>query len=180
MDKKNAVIAVLAVIAVIGIGLYIVRAPATHVDPETGKTVVGSVASPYISSPYMVYGDVYNWAGHTESLTQASTTPCAIQSPTATSTLVFGGIKLNVSSTTASRVTLAKSSTQYATTTLLGFADLAAGAQATVVASTSFSGIAGADGALVFSPGQWFVVGMSGGTGTFSPTGSCSVQWSQV
>ncbi len=140
----------------------------------------GSVSSPDISSPYFSYGDVRHWAGKTSSLNQATTTVCAIQSPSATSTLEFASVRFSVSSTTASTVTIAKATTPYATTTLLVAGALAANAQGTLVASSTPSGGASVDGTYVFSPNTYVVVGMAGGVGTFSPTGVCQAGWREI
>ena len=181
MDIKNGVIGALIGLTVLIGGLYITQSPEPGAPGRDGTDgVVSAVASPDIISPYVSYGGVRNWAAHTDNLTQATTTVCALQSPAATSTLTFGGVRFTVSSTTGARITMAKASTFNSTTTSLGVADLVAGAPATVVASTSDKSLSPLDNAATFGPNQWFVVGMSGGTGTFSPTGSCSAQWTEI
>jgi hypothetical protein len=140
---------------------------------------VGAVSSPNLMSPWMTFGDVRNWAGHTESLNQASTTICAIQSPAATSTLVFASIDLKVSSTTASLLTMAKDTTPSATTTWLSTSDaVSANGQyaMSLPATTTETGM----DKYIFAPNTYFTVGMSGGTGTFSPTGTCQAKWVQT
>lgn len=115
-------------------------------------------------------------------LTQATTTPCAIKSPAATSTLVAGNVRFRVSTTSAYTIHLAKAATPNATTTSLGTIGAAAGAQGTYLASTTFNGATTiADPAFVFAPNTWFVVGLFGGisqgdsTGAgFVPSGSCN------
>lgn len=124
-----------------------------------------------------INGGVETIGNRTASLTQATTTVCAIQSPAATSTLQSASILLTVSSTTASSVVLAKATTAFATTTNLNTEAVAANAQATIVASTSPTG---GNKDLIFSPSTWLVVGMSGGTGTFSPTGVCTATWTTL
>jgi hypothetical protein len=104
-----------------------------------------------------------------------TTTVCAIQSPNATTTLTEASALFTVSSASASTVYLAKATTAFATTTSLGFAALAAGAQGTVIASTTPSSVT-VDGAQVFAPNSWFVVGMTGLT-TYSPTGVCTAEF---
>ncbi len=106
-------------------------------------------------------------------LTVATTTVCAIQSPNATSTLrESSGVTMRVSSTTAGAVVMTKSANPYATTTLIGQSfSFAANGLVDMVASTTIPQ-QGA-GVNVFAPLQWFVVGMSGGKGTFSPSGFC-------
>ena len=139
--------------------------------------VVGAVSGPILMSNYFGFGGLTMWGAQTSSLKQATTTVCALQSPAATSTLMYGSIKLNVSSTTASTVTLAKATSAFATTTSLGSASVAANGQATVV---SLRTAAGGDAlAETFAPSTWFVVGMAGGTGSFSPSGTCQAVWIQ-
>lgn len=111
----------------------------------------------------------------TSAFESATTTVCALQAPSATSTLVNGSARFTVSSTTAATVVLAKATTRYATTTSLGKATIGASAQGTVTATTTPTDALDED--KIFAPNDWLVVGMQGGSGTFSPTGSCSAQW---
>lgn len=112
----------------------------------------------------------------TQALDTATTTVCSLQSPSATSTLESGAITLDVSSTTASTITIAKAATAFATTTLIRSASVSANAQATIIAaSTTLSALEQTN--RIFGPSEWLVVGMAGGTGTFSPTGDCWANW---
>lgn len=165
MNKKEILLAVgsVFVATLIFVGIQ------TATKPDFS---VGASTSPDISSPYISFGDVRLWASHTGSLNQATTTICALQSPASTSTLVRGTILLTVSSTTASTITLAKATTPYATTTSLGASAITANGQGYAVASTT--------GSHIFAPNTYFVVGMAGGTGTFSPTGSCNATWQEL
>lgn len=173
MKEKLLVVGVL--IALI-LGGYSVSQKGTVVVNEQGKPV-GAVSSPDLGS-YAVIGGTLLRGGATKSLTQATTTVCAIQSPAATSTLVAGSVKFTVSSTTASTVTIAKATTPFATTTLLRTESVGANAQATIPFASSTSVASTAAWALeqtnlTFAPNSYVVVGMAGGTGTFSPTGEC-------
>lgn len=105
-------------------------------------------------------------------LRQATTTVCAIKSPTATSTLIFGSITMTTSTTSASVIDLAKATTPYATTTRLNAKySLGAGKQATITASTTDSTVALS---AIFAPNTYFVVNMVGGAGkAVSPVGTC-------
>ncbi len=169
MKNKLSVAAIILALILGGIG-----ALKNHIVVEntTPAKSVGSATSPDISSPYFSVGDVIQWKGKTTALTQATTTICAIQSPAATSTLVTAGIRLSVSSTTASIIQMANSTTAFATTTQIG-TDVAVAANAftTIIASTTAANI--------FAPSTWFVVGMKGNSGTFSPTGICQATWEQ-
>lgn len=162
-----------------GIALAVVLAVLTLMPQKVINSVqtVGAVSSPDIQSPYFSYGGVRFWGAKTDSLIAASTTICAIQSPVSTSTLVTGSIRLTVSSTTATVVTMAKSATRYATTTALASAAFGANAQGTLVASTTSTGTP-LDGTNTFAPSQWLVVGMQGTSGqTYSPQGVCQATW---
>lgn len=111
-----------------------------------------------------------------QTIKQATTTVCAIQSPAATSTLVRGYVRFNIASTSATVIHLAKAATQYATTTSLGTDSLGTSAQATMFASTTPDGVNDdiTDPIWVFKPSQYFVVGLQGGDSagdTSSPTG---------
>jgi hypothetical protein len=137
----------------------------------------GAISSPDIPSPYLSFGGVRRWAGHSESLNQATTTVCAIQAPAATSTLISGGIRLSVSSTTSSTITIAKASTATATTTIIATGSVGANAQATILAASSTYS-AGALTDRIFAPNQYLVFNMSTTTGgTFSPSGVCQATW---
>lgn len=162
--NKYLIIAALAGVALLG-----------SVLPINGTTVVeklGAVSSPDILSPYFSVGGVRQWAGRTDSLSQATTTVCAIQSPAATSSLLYGSIKFSVGTTTNTIVHMAKAAGPTATTSSLGLFALASGAQG--------QGTASSTGNHIFSPNTWFVVGMQGGTGTFSPTGTCEAIWVEM
>lgn len=139
---------------------------------------LGALASPVLPSPYFQFGGVTRWAGRSNDLVQSTTTPCSIQSPAATSTLITGSVTFSISSTTATTVDLAKAANRYASTTKLGATfTIPANGQATIVASTTGSG-----GDAIFAPNEWFVVKMAGNSpnGPFSPTGSCQATWEQL
>jgi hypothetical protein len=120
------------------------------------------------SSNGIANGGVYTTAARTSSMTAATTTVCAIQGPNATTSIVNASALFTVSSTTASTVTIGAASTAYATTTFLASGSIAANAQGTIYASATSSTN------FVLAPNGYVVVGMAGGTGTFSPTGVCT------
>ena len=182
MNNKFISVALIAIL-VIAIGAYTFPKGNTIVE-----RVVGAVTGPDSFFDYVANNDLQKF-GQTKPLTTATTTVCAIKSPTATSTLSLGGVKLIVSSTTASVVTIAKATTAFATTTRLSRASVAAGAQITLtvfVASTT--GVYGSLGQIhtadetdiIFAPNTFMVVGMEGNIGTFSPTGSCSAEFVRI
>lgn len=162
---SGVVVALIAVLAAVTLHSAPTQAPAQP---------VGSVSSPDIQSPYFSFGGVRFDAVHTDVLAQATTTICSTLTPTATTTLSEGsGIRLTVSSTTASTVTVYKAAFQTGNTTFLFADNIAANLQATIVATTTNNNF-------VIAPSQWINVIMSGGTGTFSPTGTCGLVFQEL
>lgn len=141
-------------------------------------TSYGAVTGPDSYFDYVANNNLKKY-GKTIGFTTATTTVCAIKSPAATSTLIYGSAQFDTSSTSASTVTLAKATTAFATTTALTRVAVSANAKATVMASTTPLLATGAINGLVFAPSTYFVVGMEGGAGTFSPVGSCSAEFVQ-
>lgn len=142
----------------------------------------GSVSGPVSYSPFTTNNGVTK-EYRAQRMSQGTTTVCALRAPTnATSTLVDGNVFFSVSSTTASTVTVAKATTAFATTTLLRTVSVGANAQATFPTASSTSVASTVAWALeqtnlTFAPGEYLVVGMAGGTGTFSPTGTCQAEF---
>lgn len=159
----------------IGVLIAIVIAIGAYLSPQT-RAVFGAVQSGVdvsttnyttISSANGISnGGIFTTAARTAALNQATTTVCAIQGPNAT-TSTSASLLLSVSSTTASTVTIAVGATAFATTTFLTSQAVSANAQATVLAMATSSTN------WVVPPLNWVVFGMSGGVGTFSPTGVC-------
>ena len=142
-------------------------------QPDSTNQVVGSVASPYLQ----IGGTTLYGGG--EQLRTGTSTVCVIQSPAATSTLISAGVNFRLASTSAVMVDLAKATTVYATTTMIGTAySIAASAQATIVASST-AGIAGDVG--IFAPNTFFMVKYGGDTsGTANASkGSCWALWAR-
>ena len=172
MSINNWVVSLL-VVAVAGIGAYTFTRPA----PAPQSPPLGSASSPSVIDGCIEVEGVTKCYRKMK-MAAATTTVCALKAPTiATSTLTSLTVDATVSSTTATTVTIAKANSGFATTTLIGNqVAFAALAQFTVVASTTVAqGITGT--ATTFNPGQYAVVGFSGGTGTFSPTGTCVGEW---
>lgn len=120
-------------------------------------------------------GDIEYQHSRDDTLSQATTTICALQAPAATSTLEAASLSLTIGTTTASTITFAKAATAFATTTQLYTYNVSAGAQAAISlpATTTQANM----DKYVFAPNTYFVVGMQGSAGTFSPTGVCSAVW---
>ena len=134
---------------------------------------LGAVSGPDISSPYLSVNGILSFY-HRSGMATGTTTPCAFQSPNATSTLTSAVARFNVSSTTATTVTFGRATNSGATTTWLHNGSLAANAQGTFLvpkATTTNQ---------IFSPKEWLVVGMSGGNGTHDPSGACQAVFEQI
>lgn len=105
---------------------------------------------------------------------QASYTLCSFQSPAATSTLKSAGILLTTATSSAYTIYIAKAATAVATTTLLdGPVAFSAGAQATVIATTT-PWVSGSNA--IFAPSQYINFAINpGNTGTagLAPVGDC-------
>lgn len=156
---------VLAALASAG-GTYYANQHPAPVAPKAG-----AVSGPIDQSNYHCYAGVCDYYG-SGGLKAATTTPCAIQAPAATST-VSASIRLDTGSTTATTWTVAVSSNPYSTTTPLGTNYLlAANAQGFDFASSTA-------GQNIVPPNNWIVFSETGGitagdAGTgFVPAGQC-------
>lgn len=171
---KPIVKVTLIVVAIIAIGgLFLPTS-----KPVTKEIVkeLGSVVGPNNPIPQVNLGEL-NVVGSSVALRTATSTVCAIQSPSATSTLVNAGVRFKLASTSAVVVDMANSPDRFATTTgtrinAAGGYAVGASAQATIVASSTGS-VAG--DATIFAPNRFFVVkyhDANNGAGNVS-TGSC-------
>lgn len=184
---KDTLIAIgsllVGVMLAVVLGFYAKESPAPSLvgGTEVRAPNVDTVTYNGVQTTYRRNGDTASYKG-TGTLSTGTTTVCAIQSPVATSTLLMAYLKEDTSSTTASLITAAKAGTAFATTTSLATSTIAAGAQATIPVATTTPVADSVIGRLtltdrVFGPSQWLVFGQSGGTGTFSPTGTCVAIW---
>ena len=142
-------------------------------EPPDVTLGVGSPIVPYDFQQINGIRDHYRKSG----LQTGTTTVCALQSPSATSTLEHMSINFETGSTTASLITIAKAANAFATTTPLGNQmNLGANLGVQIVASTTATQFINKDD--IFNPLQWVVVSMAidageAGVGDFSPTGQC-------
>lgn len=116
-----------------------------------------------------INGGVETTGFRVTALNAASTTACSTISPAATSTLVSFNTNFTVGSTTATTVTVATSTSggSASTTPLMNFS-LAANGQGTFAFTPTTTD------KQVFAPSTQVVVTMTGGIGTFTPSGGCS------
>lgn len=130
------------------------------------------VSSETLTSPTCIDG-VCIFSTKRNFTTTASTTICAIKSPSATSTILRATINVTTGSSTAATLYLATSTTAFATTTNLVTYTLSANTQA----STNFVGTA----ASVVPPGIFLVLGAAGGPANgHLLVGSCSVDFRKI
>jgi len=170
--KNHIVTAIISVVLAVVASVAVI--PAGHDTIREVQTRFGA-ASPDFSSQYVSWGNVRNWASRQDMYT-ASTTQCAMVSPSSTSTLMYASAKFDVSSTTAMTVAMYKSATPFAQTTQIGSSvALSANGKGFILASTTAA--QQASGVNVFAPNTYLVVFSTGGTGTYSPVGSCQAQW---
>lgn len=173
----NKILTKVGVVIALFLGVIGILNDSKEVIKET-TIQAGAVSSPDILSPYFSYGGVRHWAGK-QTLNTATTTPCAIQSPVATSTLSRVIFNVNVSTSTAATMTLATSSTAFATSTELFRFTIPANLTRTFqyVASTT-----DAQGqAQTIAPNTYLVFGAAGvASGGFTFGGSCSAVFTEV
>lgn len=151
-------------------------------QPATSnETQVGAVSSPDLPFRYLSIGGVKAFTQRTDALTQATTSViCSLPSPAATSTLRFGSLMLNVSTTTISSVSFSNSTKAYTAGTLLASSSVASGAQASLTAASSTQ-TSGVNRDRLFKPNSFLVVKMlTGKAGTVSPSGTCQASWDAI
>lgn len=158
-----------------------VPAPIVNVSVPKQSAVLGAASPDF--GPYISIGGNRFWGRHSSSLIQATTTPCALQSPVSTSTLLTASFRLTsiATSTGAVTITLAKATTPYATTSLIAYSTVQANKVGLAVASTTATNVAN----LTFAPNEYLVVGVQGsvgvpvGAGHFSLSGFCQATWDE-
>ena len=134
---------------------------------------LGFSSLPIVNFPYFCQNGVCVFS-YKISLVSATNTVCAIQSPEATSTLKHGSISIASTTPFATIIEIAKATTRYATTTLLGSKTVAGGNYASLLATTTLDNSATPN--LVFPPLTWLVVNV-GAKYSSAPNGNCEAQW---
>lgn len=169
-----------AVVSVLG-AMFLIPGGQTIIE-KVIPDKLGSLTGPDIPFSYISINQVKEFYGR-QDMNQATTTICALQAPTTgTTTLVFASLRFTTSTTTVSMVEIAKDTTAYATTTRIGsLIQLNANASATIVASTTLGSNGNSDEKLIFAPGEWLVVKMTGSynplRGSVWPVGICNAKW---
>lgn len=168
MEKKNIIVTVvLAVLVSFGVSYF----SPTEVVKTIVEKQVGAVSSPVINSNYFSFGGVMQRAYRVK-MNVATTTLCAIQSPSATSTLVYAGYQILTGTSTAANIDVAKGTTAYATTTLL-VTGTSVDSGATKEISWTTAGATAADD--IMAPSTWVLVKTATpGVGGYTYNGTCS------
>ena len=167
----------------IALTLLIVLAVVCVFKPTSTNTVVEKVKEGLggVASPEFSIGAVRLTSAGTASLTQATNTViCSLQSPSSTSTLVTGAIRLDTATATLTSLSVSKSTTNATVGTLISSTTIASGVFANkVFASTTASSateVAQAITDRVFSPNTYLNVAQQGG-GILNQSGYCSALW---
>lgn len=153
-NKKVAIVSLIftALLFVLGFS-FLKTTPSSQVE-----TATGAVSSPDILSPYISVGGMKEFSQN-RSFATATNTPCAIQSPAATSTLKVAQAMITVASSTATTWRLSTSTTPYATTTSYDYFALASGVQGSFTLNGSTSTTATY---MIVPPNTWFVWSVEG------------------
>ena len=178
--NKNLLVGVGLVLVGVGLAVALVlgffgATKPAQVQKETIVRELAGISSPDVPSPYFGWGDVRNWASRPSALLTATTTVCQLVSPVSTSSIRIIGIDFQVSTTSATVVTIATSTAgtlNTATTTSLQAFNLSASESDVFV----YVGKTGD----VLKPSTPINISLSGGIGTYSPTGSCQAVFTQL
>lgn len=146
----------------------------TEVVNQPVPRVLGALTGPEIPSDYVTFGGLRH-EYRVGTLRAATTTPCALMSPPATSTLLVGTLQVLVGTSTATTWSIAKATTAFATTTNFATVPVASGQVGTSTVPVL------ANGAGVFAPSTFLVFGLQGFNLNTTPginfTGSCQAEF---
>lgn len=174
-------VVVVAIIAIIGLFAphstqTIVEAPAPTLSATPISTNYSAVGIG-INDRYVVQ------TARRLPLTTGTTTPCAIQSPSATSTLEWTDADITTATSTAITWTIATSTTAFATSSVLTqFTPVTSSLYTLVWYPTTTSGALLATSTGLLPPSSWVVFGASGivGTGGLVTSGSCQAVFNLI
>lgn len=193
---NNKIVSLVAVIAFLLGGFALIKDKTVYVDQikernsEDGRTV-GALTGPDIPYQYLCVGGICTYS-YQASLATATTTPCRIKSPTATSSLISTDFNISTPTSTAATMALATTTEalQYATTSVIAKFSFIASQPRTFSFPTSTLAAAGTNGnldgqAMTFAPNTWLVYSASGAVGSpttngFTFGGTCQAQFRAV
>ena len=179
--NKVTIIGAIAVLALLVGGYAVFKAPVnttTYID-QNGDVQVGASSAPGIVGGCVDVEGI-NTCYTRRALSVGTTTSCAIRSPNATSTLksfvarITGGHQVSVVANVTKGAAMQASTTAISTNTTI-----AAGAQATIIATTSATS-AVEENNRTFAPSNWVQANFQGGVGTASTTGVCQAVFETV
>lgn len=171
MDLSKVIVGAILLLLIGGLGFVALNTPKGE---DSAERPSGALSGPDISSPYLKWGEIAIW--NTEaSMRAATTTLCAIPNPqTATSTIKSITWQITTGTTTAAAITVATSTSQYATSTsneLIADQAVASEAQGTA------NWVPGVNTGIL-GPNEYLLVKTAGaGLGGYTYTGTCSAQF---
>jgi hypothetical protein len=174
---NKLVYGVIAVVLLLGVFLPLGQESRTVVERVTNTEYLGAV-----NTPDLAIGGMRLVGQETNSLTATNTVICSIQSPSSTSTLqaLASGIMTTFATSSATNLSISKSTTNATIGTVLASTSVSSGAYKTLVAATTTPVVAAdiATGVanLTFAPNTFFNVAMTGG-GILAPVGNCQALW---
>lgn len=162
---KNRLIGLVAILAVlVGVNAYVHAGGGDSFYPPTqsNEPVLGTQVQPFEECTEQ---NGVKLCYKTQRFTQSTTTPCALKSPPATSTLISVNAASRTATSNAITFVLARSATAFATTTAISTSDV--GASALYVTSSGSSTILNPNTFIVLSAdgkngGGWNPVSVSG------------------
>lgn len=149
---------------------------------------LGSLTSPDITSPYMSVNGITSWYARIDltNAVAATTSPCFIQTPNATTTLENSDLNVKTSSTTATTWFLVNASTRTvfvgATTSVASSFSLASGAVGSFTYSATSTNANGIADHGIFAPNTylaWYMIG-SAAADTTKFNGTCQAKFRQI
>ena len=176
-NLKNILTSGLVALVVVALALAI-YSPGTSTITERIKAQFVALTGPDIPYSYFSFGGVRHWAATLPSFNTATATPCALQSPFGTSTLISASARIDVASSSATTWGWYISADNFSTTTIVvPEISLAANAQGSLVASSSELQL--------FASEQFLVLGVKGGNSEgdaigFLPQGRCTAEWLSI
>ena len=175
MSNVKLIIVAVVIVAVSVLASYLIS-PGVQTMVER-VTEIGGSGGDFQTNWYR-FGGVEHVAG-AATIKTATTTPCRIQAPSATSTLVYHSIDFrSATGTGAVILDIAKTTNalSYATTTKIGTTYLlVVSTGVTIVGSSTPT----AADITIFNPNDWLVfkVASTEGVGGYVPTGFCKAEW---
>lgn len=164
-----------SIVALVVVLLALVAGGSFYAGTQTVATPAsGAISGPDISSTYISVNGVQTYS-YKLTFGKATTTPCSIQSPAATSTIVDANFQINTGTSTAATIDLGTGTTRYATTTnLIAAKSIASGASG----NSNWVSAGGTAEDNIMAPNTWVIVKTAGaGLSGYTYGGTCSAQF---